>query len=79
MNGPDESTQRGVPARHDLVGEPAEGPGPFPEPATGEMLIAAPRRLPHFLKIDLGIIACTPLVPSTTWVTRKSTATLQSM
>src|ERR1700733_2251996 len=36
--------------------------------------------LAHFaLKISFGIIPCTPLVPSTTWVMRKFTATLASM
>lgn len=33
---------------------------------------------PYFLKMALGIMAWMPLLPSTTWVTRKSTARLQT-
>src|SRR5206468_13059150 len=32
-----------------------------------------------FLKISFGIIPCTPLTPSSSWVVLKSTATLDSM
>ena len=34
---------------------------------------------PYFVKIDLGIMACTPLVPSTTWVTLRSMTAEHSM
>jgi hypothetical protein len=33
----------------------------------------------YFVKIDFGSIACIPFVPSTTWVTIRSIAALNSM
>jgi len=43
----------------------------------GNFILPPPLNLTHyFLKMDLGIMVCIPLLPSTIWVTLKSTARL---